>query len=122
MRLYIVYLIKTVCLCYYYMVEENINMNILIINGPNLNLLGVREPTIYGTLTIEKLEQEIKKYGKRLGLNVDCFQTNNEGEIIDKLHWAMERFDAIVLNAGAYTHYSYALRDAIVAIDTPVIE
>ncbi len=97
-------------------------MNILVINGPNLNLLGIREPNIYGTLSLHKLENILISYGKQLGLDVQCFQSNSEGAIIDKLHNAMEEFDGIVLNAGAYTHYSYALRDAVSAIDIPVVE
>ncbi len=97
-------------------------MNVLVINGPNLNLLGVREPKFYGTLSLARLEEMLISYGKQLGLNVRCFQSNDEGGLIDRLHWAMGKFDGIILNAGAYTHYSYALRDAIIAIDIPVIE
>lgn len=97
-------------------------MKVLVINGPNLNLLGTRDPTIYGDLALKDLEEAIIRYGGQLGLEIDCFQSNSEGQLIDKLHYAMEGFNGIVLNAGAYSHYSYALRDAISAINIPVIE
>lgn len=97
-------------------------MNILVLNGPNLNLLGIREPSFYGDLSIRDLEETVISYGEQLGLRVGCFQSNSEGELIERLHCAMELSDGIVLNAGAYSHYSYALRDAIVAISIPVVE
>ena len=90
-------------------------MNILIINGPNLNLLGKREPGVYGTDSLDAIEQEIAREAKILGADVDFFQSNHEGAIIDALHAAMDNVDGVVLNAGAYTHYSYAIRDAIAA-------
>ena len=95
---------------------------ILVINGPNLNLLGVREPGIYGNDTLDTLCATVKAEGERLGATVDCVQSNHEGVIIDTLHAAMGQYDGIVLNAGAYTHYSYAIRDAIAAIRVPVAE
>ena len=97
-------------------------MNILVINGPNLNLLGVREPGIYGSGTYSDLCDLISKKANELNVNVDFYQSNHEGFIIDKIHEAMGKFDGIVINPGAYTHYSYAIRDAIEAIEIPCIE
>ncbi|MDM1546388.1 3-dehydroquinate dehydratase [Empedobacter falsenii] len=94
---------------------------IQIINGPNLNLLGVREPEIYGTQTFEDFfEHELRK--QFLEVSLHYFQSNHEGDIIDKLHEIGFKYDGIILNAGAYTHYSYAIADAIKAITTKVIE
>ncbi|WP_314241312.1 type II 3-dehydroquinate dehydratase [Empedobacter tilapiae] len=94
---------------------------IQIINGPNLNLLGVREPEIYGTQTFEDFfEHELKKEFPEVSLHY--YQSNHEGDIIDKLHEIGFKYDGIILNAGAYTHYSYAISDAIKAITTKVIE
>lgn len=95
---------------------------ILVIHGPNLNLLGEREPGIYGTDSFESINNEILENAKNRGLYCEIFQSNHEGVIIDKLHEARKEFDGIVLNAGAYTHYSYAIRDAIKAIKIPVVE
>ncbi|MBO6212576.1 type II 3-dehydroquinate dehydratase [Algoriella sp.] len=93
---------------------------IQIINGPNLNLLGVREPEIYGNQTFEDFFIELKHQFPEVSLHY--YQSNHEGDIIDKLHEVGFRYDGIVLNAAAYTHYSYAIADAIKAIKTPVIE
>ncbi len=95
-------------------------MKILIINGPNLNLLGKREPDIYGHQGFDNALQDFQK--EFSGLEIEYFQSNVEGEIINQLHIAMGVFDGIVLNAGAYTHTSIAIGDAIKAIDIPVIE
>lgn len=95
-------------------------MNILIINGPNLNLLGKREPELYGNFAFEPYFEELKK--EFLGNNLTYFQTNIEGEIIDAIHEFGFIVDGIVLNAGAYTHTSLAIADAIAAVDAPVIE
>lgn len=95
---------------------------ILVIHGPNLNLLGEREPGVYGTDTYESINKEIVEHTKKYDFECDVFQSNHEGEIIDELHAARIEYDGIVLNAGAYTHYSYAIRDAIAAIKVPVIE
>jgi 3-dehydroquinate dehydratase-2 len=95
---------------------------IWIINGPNLNMLGTREPGVYGAKTLPQLETELTAAAKELGLAVECFQYNAEGDIIDRLHQAHGCVQGVVLNPGAYTHYSYAIRDAIAAIDAPVIE
>ncbi|WP_413532337.1 type II 3-dehydroquinate dehydratase [Empedobacter brevis] len=93
---------------------------IQIINGPNLNLLGVREPEIYGTQTFEDFFVKVKKQFPDVSLHY--YQSNHEGDIIDKLHEVGFKYDGIILNAGAYTHYSYAIADAIKAITTKVIE
>ncbi len=96
--------------------------NILVIHGPNLNLLGEREPGIYGEASIDSLNSSIIDRAKEQGLKCEIFQSNHEGAIIDKLHAAREKFDGVIINAGAYTHYSYAIRDAIAAIKIPCIE
>ncbi len=95
---------------------------ILVIHGPNLNLLGEREPGIYGDVSFDKLNEKIMTHAASLDLECEIFQSNHEGEIIDKLHAARKEFFGIVLNAGAYTHYSYAISDAIKAIKIPCIE
>lgn len=95
-------------------------MKILILNGPNLNLLGKREPAIYGNLTFDQFFDSLKK--KYADVELSYFQSNIEGEIINKLHEVGFSFDGIILNAGAYTHTSIAIGDAIKGIETPVIE
>ncbi|MHB2149811.1 type II 3-dehydroquinate dehydratase [Calditrichota bacterium LG25] len=95
-------------------------MKILVIHGPNLNLLGQRNPEIYGTFTLEQLNQKIKNHFPEL--EFEFFQSNHEGQIIDRIHLAREATDGIVINAGALTHYSYSLRDAIEATPLPVVE
>lgn len=96
--------------------------HILVMNGPNLNLLGIREPGIYGNDTLESLCNTVAEAAKTYGATVECYQSNHEGALIDTLHAAMGGYDGILLNAGAYTHYSYAIRDAIAAIRVPVVE
>ena len=95
-------------------------MKLLILNGPNLNLLGKREPEIYGDLSFLAYFNELKDKFSMIELHQ--FQSNNEGDIIDKIHETGFDFDGIILNAGAYTHYSYAIADAIAAVKTPVVE
>lgn len=95
---------------------------ILVMHGPNINLTGKREPGQYGTTPFAEMNEEFVTYAKSLGLECEVFQSNHEGALIDKLHESMSVYDGIVLNAGAYTHYSYAIRDAIAAIELPVIE
>jgi 3-dehydroquinate dehydratase-2 len=95
---------------------------VLVINGPNLNLLGIREPDVYGRMTLEGLMHEIIELGKEWDIKVEFFQSNYEGAIIEKIHGARDGYLGIIINPGAYTHYSYAIRDAIAAIDTPVLE
>lgn len=94
----------------------------LLMNGPNLNMLGVREPGVYGLDTLESIEAEVRAYAAERGVELDCFQSNHEGALIDKLHEAHTAYDGVVYNPGAHTHYSYALRDAIGSIATPVVE
>lgn len=94
----------------------------LLMNGPNLNMLGVRDPAIYGTDTLASIEAEVVAYGAQHGVQIDCFQSNHEGSLIDKLHEAHGVYDGIVYNPGAHTHYSYALHDAVECIDVPVVE
>ena len=95
---------------------------IIIINGPNLNLLGEREPEIYGSQTLEELNHEIVEYADGKDLKLEFYQSNHEGEIIDLLHRFRKDCDAFILNPGAYTHYSYAIRDAVAAVSPPVVE
>ena len=95
---------------------------IWIINGPNLNMLGRREPGVYGTQTLEEIEGMIAARAEALGLKARCFQFNGEGGIIDKLHEAADAAQGVIINPGAYTHYSYAIRDAIAAAGVPAVE
>ncbi|MFZ5818867.1 MAG: type II 3-dehydroquinate dehydratase [Chloroflexota bacterium] len=97
-------------------------MKILILHGPNLNLLGVREPDVYGRLTLDDINTRLVDLGKELNVEVTCRQSNHEGALIDALHEAREWADGVVFNPGGYTHTSVALRDAIAAIGVPVIE
>lgn len=97
-------------------------MRILVIHGPNLNVLGTREPEIYGSKTLADIDAEIAALAGEIGAEVRCVQHNGEGAIIDELHAACGTYDAIVINPGAYTHYSYAIADAVAAIDIPTIE
>jgi 3-dehydroquinate dehydratase-2 len=97
-------------------------MKILIINGPNLNLLGKREPDIYGTFTLDEINKHVAALAAELGVDVSFFQSNHEGDLVQKIQDAMGVFQAIVMNPGAYTHTSVALRDAIVSTGIPVVE
>ena len=97
-------------------------MEILVIHGPNLNLLGTREPEIYGKTTLQGINSELKKRANEAGVAIEFFQSNHEGAIVDALQEARGRYDFIILNAAAYTHYSIAIRDAIAALEVPVIE
>ncbi|MGL4819946.1 MAG: type II 3-dehydroquinate dehydratase [Bacilli bacterium] len=97
-------------------------MHILVINGPNLQRLGKREPEVYGRTTLAELEARLVQFGETVGIKVTCKQSNHEGDLIDWIGDAEEQFDGIVLNPGAFTHYSYAIRDAIASITCPVIE
>ena len=97
-------------------------MKILIINGPNLNLLGVREPDIYGSESLSDIENWLNDQPEADGHSITWFQSNHEGELIDFIHGAMGNAGGIVINPGAFTHYSYAIRDAIAAINVPTVE
>ena len=95
---------------------------ILIIHGPNLNMLGKREKSVYGNTTLDEINNDAVSYGSALGLEVSTLQSNSEGSIIDAIHAAHGVYDGIVINPGAYTHTSYAIRDAIAAVDIPCVE
>lgn len=98
------------------------NLDILVINGPNLNLLGTREPEIYGRETLSDLEAMLKDRASELKVNLECFQSNHEGAIVDKIQQARGKFGFILLNAGAYTHTSVAIRDALSGVEIPFYE
>jgi 3-dehydroquinate dehydratase-2 len=95
---------------------------ILVIHGPNLNLLGKREPEIYGSVTLEEINQAIQFLSKELNIEVECFQSNHEGEIVDKIGNMIGKFDGLVINPGAYTHTSIAIPDAIAGVGIPTVE
>ncbi len=95
---------------------------VLVLNGANLNLLGIREPHIYGSLTLDEIDQRLKQEGSELGLEVTCQQFNSEGALIDALQDAQNWAIGVILNAGGYTHTSVVIRDAIAAISIPVVE
>lgn len=97
-------------------------MNILVINGPNLNMLGIREPDIYGRETYSSLVEKIENYAKEKGVYVSCYQSNHEGDLVDNIQFAYGVFDGIVINPGAYTHTSIAILDAVKAVGIPTVE
>jgi 3-dehydroquinate dehydratase II len=102
--------------------EPHLRMKVLVLNGPNLNLLGTRQPEIYGTLTLAELESLVREKAVQLGAGVEFRQSNHEGQLVTWIQEARGTFDAILLNAAAYTHTSVALRDAILATGLPVVE
>ncbi len=95
---------------------------IIVINGPNLNLLGEREVEVYGKVGLDQIEAELRQVANSNGVNLEFFQSNHEGEIVDKIQEAKKEFDLIIINPAAFTHYSIAVRDAIASINIPVIE
>ena len=97
-------------------------MNILLINGPNLNLLGTREPEIYGSKTLLDIEQDLNIAAESKGTFLECFQSNHEGEIVDKIHDSVNKIQGILINAGAFTHTSISIRDALVGSKIPFVE
>lgn len=97
-------------------------MKVLILHGPNINLTGTRETEIYGTMTLKEIDARLVEQGQELGIKVTCQQSNHEGALIDALHEAQKWADGVVFNPGGYSHTSVALRDAVAAIDIPVIE
>lgn len=97
-------------------------MRVYVLHGPNLNLLGGREPEVYGRLTLAEIDRALMALGRELGARVQCFQSNSEAALIDKIHEAGREAGAVVFNPAAFTHYSYALRDAVAAVNIPVVE
>ena len=97
-------------------------MKIMVINGPNINMLGVREPGVYGVQSYSDLEDYIEKYAETIGVETVVMQSNSEGDIIDYIHYALGKYDGIVINPGAYTHYSYAIFDALQSVNLPTVE
>lgn len=96
--------------------------SIWVINGPNLNLLGIREPGIYGSLSLQTIEDSLRNQADDAGIDITFYQSNHEGAIIDRIHEAMGQADGILLNPGALTHYSYAVRDAVSSVKIPTVE
>lgn len=97
-------------------------MRVLVLNGPNLDMLGVREPDVYGSVTLGGIEAQVRELGGELGAQIDFRQSNHEGDLVEALHAAREGADGVVFNPGAFTHYSYSLHDAVKAAGVPVIE
>ena len=102
--------------------DEVVVVQVLIVNGPNLNLLGTREPEVYGAVTLEDIEGLVGERARQRDAEVSFFHSNHEGAIVDALHDAVGTYDAVVFNPGALTHYSYTLRDAVASIGIPVVE
>ncbi len=97
-------------------------MKILVLNGPNLNMLGIREPDIYGTETLQNIEEKLSGKAQKLGVEISFFQSNCEGTLIDQIHDAYGKVDGIILNPGAYSHYSLAIRDALTSVGIKTVE
>ena len=97
-------------------------MHLLVLHGPNLNLLGIREPGLYGTASLAAIDGDLQARARGLGVGLDCFQSNHEGSLVDRIQEAAGRCQGILINAGAYTHTSVALRDALLAVAIPFVE
>ena len=95
---------------------------VLVIHGPNLHMLGRREPSVYGTSTLKEIDEEIKKTAEECGMSADTFQSNHEGELIEKIYETLDGYDVLIINPAAYTHTSVAIRDALLMLDIPIIE
>lgn len=102
--------------------ETQPSLSILVLHGPNLNLLGTREPEIYGSLTLDDINRLLIQEGRSLSANISAVQSNHEGTLVDAIHDALFKYQGIMINAGAYTHTSVALRDAIAAVNLPTVE
>ncbi len=97
-------------------------ISILVVHGPNLNLLGIREPETYGSTTLAQIDRNLQQEAQRLQVSLSCLQSNHEGVLVDAIHQAQGKHQGILINAGAYTHTSVAIRDALVGIDIPTVE
>lgn len=95
---------------------------VLVLNGPNLDLLGVREPEVYGRTSLAEMADTVRSWGHQLGFEVEHFQSNHEGELVERIHDSRDRFDGLIINGGALTHYSYSLHDALAAVEVPAVE
>ncbi|MVP00177.1 type II 3-dehydroquinate dehydratase [Paenibacillus lutrae] len=95
---------------------------VLVLNGPNLNMLGIREPGVYGSLSLKAIETGMSEAARQLGLELTFYQSNHEGDLIDRIHEAYGTMDGILINPGAFTHYSYAIRDALSSVSLPAVE
>lgn len=104
------------------MADENGRLRVLVLHGPNLNLLGKREPEIYGSATLADIDEKLIREGRELNLSVETFQSNHEGAIVDRIQSAMDGCDGVIINPAAYTHTSVAIRDALLALSVPIIE
>jgi 3-dehydroquinate dehydratase-2 len=104
------------------MAENTDSRNVLVIHGPNLNMLGTREPDIYGHQTLEEIDAALRAQADRLGLHIETFQSNHEGDMVDKIQQAHDSFHGIIINPAAYTHTSIAIRDALSLLNIPVVE
>lgn len=96
--------------------------NVMVIHGPNLNMLGTRQPEQYGTVSLDRINRDLREKGRELQLDVTAFQSNHEGEIVEKIHAAVEKVDGLIINPAAFTHTSVAIRDALLMLDVPVVE
>ena len=104
------------------MAENTDKRNVLVIHGPNLNMLGIREPEIYGRQTLEKIDADLQAQAERLELHIETFQSNHEGDMVDRIQQAHDSFHGIIINPAAYTHTSIAIRDALSMLNIPVVE